>query len=174
MTNSESSLMASPKSLGVERWTLRTLLGFHQNRVAGFPRPTRKKLAASRRKVRACEPLSAPIMNPLLDCLDSQSRSPASLPSTSPPSRKVGPWPTQLRRHGWALGVFHVPASIEIRTTITITITSTIPYTRIRPRSNRLAQSVGAQFSSSDFLRVCVLRHWWYDFDKKHSHRPNR
>jgi hypothetical protein len=28
------------------------MLGFHQNRVAGFPRPTRKKLAASRRKVR--------------------------------------------------------------------------------------------------------------------------
>ena len=33
------------------------LLGLHQNRVAGFPRPTRKELAASRRKVRACEPL---------------------------------------------------------------------------------------------------------------------
>jgi len=31
----------------------------HQNRVAGFPRPNRKKIAASRRKVRACEPLSA-------------------------------------------------------------------------------------------------------------------
>ena len=29
--------------------------GFHQNRVTGFPRPTRKKLAASRRKVRSCE-----------------------------------------------------------------------------------------------------------------------
>jgi hypothetical protein len=26
-------------------------LGFHQNRAVGFPRPTRKKLAASRRKV---------------------------------------------------------------------------------------------------------------------------
>jgi len=26
-------------------------LGFHQNRVAGFPRPTCKKLAASRRRV---------------------------------------------------------------------------------------------------------------------------
>lgn len=37
----------------------RFVLGFYQNRVAGFPRPTRKRLAASRRKVRACEPLIA-------------------------------------------------------------------------------------------------------------------
>ena len=29
-----------------------------------FPRPTRKNLAASRRKVRTCEPLSASIMFP--------------------------------------------------------------------------------------------------------------
>jgi hypothetical protein len=29
-----------------------------------FPRPTRKKLAASRRKVRACEPLSASRVSP--------------------------------------------------------------------------------------------------------------
>jgi hypothetical protein len=44
--------------LDVERWTLllskmKLLLGFHQNRVTGFPRPIRKKLTASRRKVRA-------------------------------------------------------------------------------------------------------------------------
>ena len=31
-------------------------LGFHRNQVTGFPRPT-KRHAASRRKVRACEPL---------------------------------------------------------------------------------------------------------------------
>jgi phosphoribosylformylglycinamidine synthase PurS subunit len=35
------------------------VLGFHQNRVVGFPRPTREKLVASGRKVRACEPLVA-------------------------------------------------------------------------------------------------------------------
>ena len=39
-------------------------LGFHQNRVVGFPRLTRQELATSRRKVRACEPLSASIMFP--------------------------------------------------------------------------------------------------------------
>src|SRR5437764_8860992 len=34
-------------------------LGFRQNRVVGFPRPTREMLVASRRKVRSCEPLVA-------------------------------------------------------------------------------------------------------------------
>jgi hypothetical protein len=46
-------------------WFRLTLpLGFHQNRVVGFPRLTRQELTTSRRKVRACEPLNSSIMYP--------------------------------------------------------------------------------------------------------------
>jgi len=58
-------------------------LGFHQNRVAGFPRPNRKRIAASRRKVVS---RSLPLARPL------QHSSLVVIPAHRPclPRRSVG------------------------------------------------------------------------------------
>ena len=54
--------------------------GFHQNRVAGFPRPNRKRIAASRRKVVS---RSLPLGSTATTLLPGRDPSPPAMPATT-------------------------------------------------------------------------------------------
>jgi hypothetical protein len=78
-------------------YVARPTRSIHQNRVVGFPRLTRQELATSRRKVRACEPLSASIMYPPYNLLTFPMLVPGFLGALAwlgASRRKVGSQPT--------------------------------------------------------------------------------